>query len=165
MWMHFLEIRFTIQNNYHHLIKIQQTAVDWWQATAAAATGGDLNHASCITHDCKPPLHSQQMCQIYYQSMDCSLFLRRRETTVVCIVSLVMHDEAVVDKIETVGTCFIRTCNHLTHWNAHRCNNMIQIWTTTDNTTRSSATAERARIITSFKVIQGHWFWHQSKPV
>jgi len=29
--------------------------------------------------------------------------------------------------------------------------------------TRSSATAEIAHVGTPFKVVQGHWFWYQSK--
>ena len=41
--------------------------------------------------------------------------LRRRKTAIVCIVSLVVHNKAVVNKIETVGASFIRTGNHLTH--------------------------------------------------
>jgi len=53
-------------------------------------------------------------------------FLRWWESTIVSIVSLVVHDEGVVNKIETIGACFIRTSNHLAHWNT--TNTDTSVW-------------------------------------
>jgi len=88
-------------------------AVDWWQAKSRG-TGRTRLESNKMHHH--TATHQQRTVN---ECVQCPsglfTFLRWWEATVVCIVSLVVHDKAVVDKIETVGASFIRAGNHLTH--------------------------------------------------
>jgi len=89
---------------------------DWWQAKSCGTCRMRLEsnklHHHTATHQCNTQSTYVMPSAVRIVHFT---FLRRRESTVVCIVGLVVHDKAVVNKIETVGASFIWTGNHLAH--------------------------------------------------